>query len=179
MMDNTFETSRGKITLRAARGEDLDAFRALRLEALRDYPGMFGSDYAVNKAQPSDFWIGRLFLHNSEGKVFFAEFEGTLIGMCGIMLGSTSKTRHNGTIWGVYVKPAWQGLHLARELIDLCAGWGREQGVKLLKLAVVATNASAVRCYKAYGFSVYGTDPQAICHEGKYDDELLMVKFFD
>jgi len=64
-------------------------------------------------------------------------------------------------------------------LIDLCAGWGREQGVKLLKLAVVATNASAVRCYKAYGFSVYGTDPQAICHEGKYYDELLMVKFFD
>lgn len=175
-MAEFMETPNGTVTLREARGEDLEAFRDLRLEALRDYPGMFGSDYAVNKAQPTEFWINRLFLHNSEGKVYLAEFEGALIAMCGIMLGATPKVRHNGTIWGVYVKPDWQGLHLARKLIDLCAEWGLANGVKLLKLAVVAENESAIRCYKDCGFTVYGTDPQAICHEGVMHDELLMVR---
>jgi len=175
-MMETIDTPLGKITLRAAREGDLEAFRELRLEALRENPASFGSDYAVSKAQPKEFWIGRLYLGSEEGKVFFATHKDDPVGMCGIMLGTSPKTRHNGTIWGVYIKRDWQGQHIARELIELCANWGREHGVKLLKLAVVANNASAIRCYTGCGFSVYGIDPQAICFEGKYYDELLMSR---
>lgn len=170
------ESERENITLRAAVREDINAFRELRLEALRDYPSFFGSEYEANKAQPEEFWIGRMYLDSDDGKVFVAEVDGQLAGICGIMLGTSPKTRHNGTIWGVYVKRDWQGQHIARELIELGAIWGREQGVKLLKLAVQAGNTSAIRCYTGCGFSVYGVDPQAIHFEGKYYDELLMVK---
>jgi RimJ/RimL family protein N-acetyltransferase len=175
-MDNTIDTPLGKITLRAAREGDLAAFRELRLEALQENPASFGSDYAVNKAQPKEFWVGRLNLEGENGKFYFATHKDELVGMCGIMLGTSPKTRHNGTIVSVYVKRDWQGQHIARELIELCAGWGREHEVRLLKLAVVANNASAIRCYTGCGFSVYGIDPQAICFEGKYYDELLMVQ---
>lgn len=175
-MLETIDTPLGKITLRAAREGDLEAFRELRLEALQENPASFGSDYTVSKAQPKEFWTGRLYLGSNDGKVFFTTHKDEPVGMCGIMLGTSPKTRHNGTIWGVYIKRDWQGQHIARELIDLCANWAREHGVKLLKLAVVANNASAIRCYTGIGFSVYGVDPQAICFEGKYYDELLMVK---
>lgn len=175
-MNRTFETPRGTILLRSANKEDIPNFRELRLEALRDLPAMFGSDYAANEAQPIAFWEDRIFIDRNDGKVFFAEVDGQLIGMCGIMLGTSPKTHHNGTIWGVYIKPAWQGLHIARALIEECTGWGSEHGCKILKLAVVANNTSAIRCYTACGFSVYGLDPQAICYEGKMIDELLMSK---
>ncbi len=178
-MDNSLDTPLGKITLRAAREGDLETFRELRLEALRENPASYGSDYAVHKAQPKEFWVGRLPIGSKDGKVFFATHKNELIGMCGIMLGTSPKTRHNGTIVSVYVKPDWQGQHIARELIELCANWGREQRVKLLKLAVVANNASAIRCYTGIGFSVYGVDPQAICYEEKYFDELLMSRHLD
>ena len=65
MMMDTIDTPLGKITLRAAREGDLEAFRELRLEALQENPSSFGSDYAVNKAQPKEFWVGRL---NLEGE---------------------------------------------------------------------------------------------------------------
>lgn len=174
MMEKIVESERGNFTLRAAVRDDLDAFRELRLEALRDYPSFFGSEYETNKIQPEEFWVGRMYLDNDDGKVFVAEVDGQLAGMCGIMLGTSPKTRHNGTIWGVYVRRGWQGQHIARELIELCANWGREHGVRQLKLAVQAGNTSAIRCYTSCGFSMYGIDPQAICFEGKYYDELLM-----
>ena len=99
-----------------------------------------------------------------------------LIGMCGIQLDTSPKTRHSATIWGVYVKSDWQGLHIARILIENCIEWGKNHGLKVAKLAVVADNASAIRCYEGAGFTVYGRDPMAICHAGVYYDELLMAR---
>jgi ribosomal protein S18 acetylase RimI-like enzyme len=175
-MSTTLHTPKGPVILREARDEDLDAFRRLRLEALRDNPANFGSDYAASKALPKEYWTKRLSVNSEEGKTYLAFSSEMVIAMCGILLGSSPKTRHNATIYGVYVKPEWQGLHIARELIELCAGWGREHGVKLLKLAVVANNAAAIRSYTACGFTAYGTDPKAICVEGKFYDELLMFR---
>ncbi len=170
------ETMGGEVALRTIRREDLEPFRELRLESLRDYPAFFGSDYQANRAQPAEFWTGRMYLDSEDGQVFVAEAGGRLVGMCGILLGTSPKTRHNGTIWGVYVRVEWQGRHIAHDLLELCAQWGREHGVRLLKLAVQAGNASAIRCYARCGFSLYGVDPRAICFDEKYYDELLMVK---
>jgi hypothetical protein len=50
--------------------------------------------------------------------------------------------------------------------------------VPFVKLAVVTTNTPAVRCYARCGFAVYGIEPQAICYDGVFYDELLMAKQF-
>jgi RimJ/RimL family protein N-acetyltransferase len=48
--------------------------------------------------------------------------------------------------------------------------------MRLVKLAVVTTNASAIRCYIQCGFRVYGVEPQVIYYDGVYYDELLMSR---
>ena len=178
-MDRTLETPHGKIILRLSRETDLTDFRELRLEALRNNPASFGSDYDTVKANPMQFWISRLYAGSEDGALYFAVRGEDLVGMCGIQLGTSPKTRHSSTIWGVYVQPQWQGLHIAREMIQACIGWGKNHGVKVAKLAVVADNTNAIRCYESCRFSVYGRDPMAMCHAGVFYDELLMSRLVD
>jgi RimJ/RimL family protein N-acetyltransferase len=178
-MQQTLETPRGVVTLRPSLDSDLVDFRELRLEALRNNPASFGSDYDTVKANPMQFWISRLYAGSEDGALYFALHGEDLIGMCGIQLGTSPKTRHSATIWGVYVKPVWQGLHIARNLIENCIEWGNHHGVKVAKLAVVADNASAIRCYEGCGFTVYGRDPKAMRHAGVFYDELLMSRLID
>jgi ribosomal protein S18 acetylase RimI-like enzyme len=46
--------------------------------------------------------------------------------------------------------------------------------VEEIRLAVVTTNAAAVRFYKKAGFIAYGMERRALKIDGKYYDELLM-----
>ncbi len=178
-MVQTLETPRGVVSLRLSLDSDLMDFRELRLDALRNNPASFGSDYDAVKGNPMQFWISRLYASSEDGALYFAVHGEGLIGMCGLQLGTSPKTRHSATIWGVYVKLQWQGLHIARSLIENCIEWGKTRGVKVAKLTVVVGNTGAIRCYEGAGFTVYGRDPKAIWHAGVFYDELLMARFTD
>ncbi len=171
-------TPLGTVEVRAAIPDDAARLRALRLEALASAPQAFSSDYASTAAQGVEFWEARInnFIHHANGLQGVAAHQGRLVGMAGITYGDRPKTRHSGTIWGVYVTPAWRGQHLAEAMLDLCLEWAAGHELVIVKLAVVAVNAAAIRCYTRCGFSVYGVEPKAICYEGVYYDELLMAK---
>ncbi|MEZ4639808.1 MAG: GNAT family N-acetyltransferase [Caldilineaceae bacterium] len=79
-------------------------------------------------------------------------------------------------IWGVYVRPSWRGRHIAEDMLEVCVGWARENGVSVVKLAVVSTNGGAIRCYLRCGFQVYGVEPQVLFHDGVMQDDLLMAR---
>jgi ribosomal protein S18 acetylase RimI-like enzyme len=96
--------------------------------------------------------------------------------MAGLVRGHWPKTRHSGTLWGVYVQPEWRGHHVAEALLDTCLAWAQAHEVMIVKLAVVTTNTPAIRCYVRCGFAVYGIEPKAIYYDGVYYDELLMAK---
>jgi RimJ/RimL family protein N-acetyltransferase len=118
-------------------------------------------------------------MNDNESAIFFAEHEGHLLGMTGIARGRSPKTRHGADIWGVYVMSQWRGLHFAEEMIRSCRDWAQARGIVILRLAVVATNQSAIRCYERCGFVKYGTEPRSLCYEGKYYDEYLMSLYLD
>ncbi len=177
-MDKTIETPRGLVTIRPIREDDLAAFRELRLDALRLHPDAFSADYAQDQAKPMSFWEERI-RQNTTGEagiLYVAASADQLLGMTGIYLESSPKTRHNGWIWGVYVGPEWRGLRLADELIGCCIDWGRAHGVVIAKLGVTTTNTPAIRCYTRLGFAVFGVEPKANSAGGDYHDELLMAK---
>ncbi|MFZ5821132.1 MAG: GNAT family N-acetyltransferase [Chloroflexota bacterium] len=175
-MDTLVTTPRGAIAIRPARPTDAQAYRSLRLEALRNHPEAFSADHAANEMNPPAYWEDRLRALGKDDMIYFAAHQAALVGMCGVYRGSSPKIQHSGLIWGAYVQPAWRGLHIAEHLIAACMEWGREQGIRVVKLAVVASNIPAIRCYTRCGFEVYGTEPQAIFYDGVMYDELLMAR---
>ena len=177
-MDNSINTPRGIVTIHPVREEDALSYRDLRLEALRNHPEAFSADYQVYLAKPIDFWVDRLRVKNHENPVmtYFAVHADKFIGMCSIVYANSPKTRHTATIVGMYVQSEWRSLHIAEALINACIDWARSQGIKVVKLAVVTTNSSAIRCYARNGFRVYGIEPQALYHDNQYYDELLMAR---
>lgn len=178
-MTRSFNTPRGKILIREANPTDAVSFRELRLGALLDSPIAFTADYQKNFNQPPKYWEDLLTMQPDESTIFLAVHEGDLIGMTGIARASSPKTRHSAWIWGVYVKLEWRGLHIAEELIQSCFEWAKARQIVTAKLGVAAVNTPAIRCYERCGFKTYGTEPGAVCYEGKYYDEHLMYRSLD
>lgn len=180
-MDFQHTTPLGSVIIRLARIADAAAVRELRLEALAAHPEVFAADYVVTSAETVGFWTRRIEQYQAQesGAIFVAVAEEQLIGMTGLVRGHWPKTRHSGTLWGVYVNSRWRGLAVAEALINACFGWARARGLVAVKLAVVTSNTAAIRCYSRCGFSVYGIEPQVIYHQGIYHDELLMARAID
>jgi ribosomal protein S18 acetylase RimI-like enzyme len=174
-MNQFFPTPLGEILIREANPADALPFRELRLHALQDSPTAFSADYQRNLNHPQQYWQDMLTMHADESTLFVAQQESNLIGMTGIARGNTPKTRHSATIWGVFVKPEWRGLHIAEELIHACFDWARARKIVAARLGVTATNASAIRCYERCGFRITGTEPRAVYYENQYHDFLCDV----
>ena len=173
-MNEPFATSHGTILIREANPADAVQFRDLRLYALQDSPTAFSADYQRNLSHPPQYWEEMLTMHADASSIFLARHENDLIGMTGIARGNTPKTRHSATIWGVYVRPEWRGLHISEELIHACFHWAKARKVVAARLGVTATNASAIRCYERCGFRITGTEPRAVYYEGQFHDFYLM-----
>ena len=154
---------------------DVTQYRDLRLDALQDTPTAFSSDYQTSLNRPISFWEGRLSF-DEYGMICFAEHAGNLIGITGIRQRELPKTKHSADIFSVYVRPAWRGLRIAEGFIKTCADWAKAREVNILKLGVMTTNTSAVRCYERCGFKIYGTEPRDIFYEGKFYDLYLMYQ---
>jgi GNAT superfamily N-acetyltransferase len=93
---------------------DAAAFRDLRLEALQTYPDAFGSTYETEASRPLHYFVERL-----EENVILGGFDrAELMGMVGFYRQSGPKDQHKGVIWGMYVKPRWQGSGLALSLLN-------------------------------------------------------------
>jgi ribosomal protein S18 acetylase RimI-like enzyme len=173
-MSKTLSTARGEIKIRESNPTDVVPFRELRLQALQESPTAFGADYQRTLSQGTPYWEDMLARHSDESTIFLAWHEESLVGMTGIARGGSPKTRHSATVWGVYIRPEWRGLHIAEELIRACLQWGRDRKIVAARLGVTTTNASAIRCYERAGFRITGTEPRALYYEGQYHDFYLM-----
>ena len=67
-----------EIIIRHATTSDLDLFRELRLEALKNHPTAFGADYEESAARPNEYWQERLKIDKDHEALFFAEHEESI-----------------------------------------------------------------------------------------------------
>ena len=85
----------------------------------------------------------------------------TLAGVAGLLVPDTTKSRHKGVLWGMFVQPDVRGTGLAALLLARVIEHAAET-VEEVRLTVVASNIAAVRLYTRAGFSRYGLERRAL-----------------
>ena len=150
--------------IRRLTGEDAALFHALRLEALTNEPGSFGSS-ASEQAGRSLEQVAKTL---SETTMFGGFIANDLVGMAGFARMNPVKEQHKGTVWSMYLRPSARGSGMAGALLDAVIDHARGV-VEELRLVVVVDNAPAVRLYESRGFVRWGVEPYALkLEEGTY-----------
>jgi RimJ/RimL family protein N-acetyltransferase len=153
---------------------DAALYRDIRLEALQKNPEAFGSTFERENAQPLS-WFEAVLGHTD---IFGAFLDGMLAGTAGYGAHESSKQAHKALLWGMYVRAAARNAGLGKKLVAAVLDHARGR-VEMVQLTVVSENEAARRLYRALGFVEYGYEKRSLKHDGRYDDEVLMVKLLD
>jgi RimJ/RimL family protein N-acetyltransferase len=157
---------------------DVDAFRSVRLDALRLHPEAFGASYEDEAALDRADFVERL---AAPGFARFGAFDehGSLVGVIGLMIRSGAKQRHKAFLFSMYVDAAHRGTGLAQQMVEAVIAAAREAGAIVLQLTVAADNAPARRLYRRMGFTTYGIDRRSLKIGDHFHDEELMALDLD
>ena len=126
-------------------------------------PQQFSDEEMVRRAAPD------------APSVTFGAFAGErLVGMATYIQNTREKTRHKGAMVAVYVAPDWRAAKLGRKLVERVIAHAQALGV-MLQCTVTAENVAARRLYHSLGFLPYGLERDALCVDGRFLDEELLV----
>nr|WP_314256434.1 GNAT family protein [uncultured Devosia sp.] len=161
--------------IRRLTGDDVDAYRAIRLEALTVSPESYASSpesFAQRSTQSLREQLGKM--------AFFGVIDttGQLAGIAAFGRDEGERETHRGWLLQVYVQPAMRGTGASLALVDAVVEHAQTEVIQI-HLMVGAHNAPAIRLYEKAGFAIYGTDPRCLHVNGRYIDEHMMVRFLD
>ncbi|RFB93625.1 GNAT family N-acetyltransferase [Rhizobium leguminosarum bv. trifolii] len=159
------------VTIRHIQAGEAEAFRRIRLEALRTEPSSFASRYEDWAALSLAEWRSRL----SE-PVFIAFQDNEPVGIMGLLRQRSSKMAHRATIIMVYIAKSLRGTGLAGRLLHVVSDHARHIGIRQLELFVSAENPAAIRFYQRQGFSEVGRIPAGVLEEGREIDDVIMAR---
>lgn len=149
---------------------DAEAYAALRRESLVDSPLAFLSSPEDDLAATVE--RTRPMLARAPTSVVFGAFAEDLVGIVGIRQDDHAKGAHKAHVWGMYVTPPWRrngiAANLMRAALDHAANL---PGVAWVHLGVSDAMPAARRLYESLGFERWGTEPEALQHEGRLADE--------
>lgn len=163
-----------EIQIRKLTEEDVEAYREIRLEMLLNKPEAFGEAYEESIKKEVGFFEGRI-----KNSYIAGAFEGgKLIATAGYFIKEGLKSQHKAFLWGVYVQEIYRGRGLSYDL-TLKVLSDLPSTISLIQTAVVSGNVAAEKIYQKAGFSRWATEEKALSINGKYYDEIHMVKFLD
>jgi RimJ/RimL family protein N-acetyltransferase len=152
--------------IRELRDEDAEAYVELRREALLEAPLAFASSPADDFASSPE--AVREQLQRAPESVIIGAFQNHLVGAVGLYRDRHLKSSHKAHLWGMYVTPSHRGQGIASELLDAALGHVRAlTGVFWVHLSVSSAAPGAQRLYERAGFRVWGTEPDALRHDGE------------
>jgi RimJ/RimL family protein N-acetyltransferase len=164
-------------TIRLLSLQDLPAYKALRDEALQDFPEAFTSDFETERHRSAESYAPRISAPDAHGNKLWGAFDAQnqLLGSIALEVATRAQQRHIGTVLGMFVSRAAQGQGIASDLIARCADFAKASGqFDQLILTVTASNQHVVRLYERVGFVRYGMLPRAICVNGVFHNKLFM-----
>ncbi|MDI3213765.1 GNAT family N-acetyltransferase [Arthrobacter sp. AL12] len=159
------------IDLRTMSAEDWRAWRSVRLAALTDAPGAFGSRLQEWADAPEDRWRQRLAIPRTIDLLAFDADENAPVG-----IAAGTPDEDNGSraqLISMWVDPAVRGRGVATALITAIARWAASIGATTLALSVMPENVTARRTYERNGFTV-SHEPGDVLSGGRR--ELVMLR---
>lgn len=130
------------IVIGSLRPDDWQLWRELRLQALADAPGAFGSRLAEWQDADESHWRARLQVADTVNVV--ALLDDRPVGM------ASGMPEH--VLQSMWVHPDGRGHGVGDRLIQSIAQWARDRGARRLTLSVVSGNAAAQSLYERNGF---------------------------
>jgi ribosomal protein S18 acetylase RimI-like enzyme len=163
------------LEIRVLNQDDAEAFRELRLAAMKERPTAFTADYQTNLQRPLSHFAAQI--HSLPDSFILGAFQNdTLVGIVGFFRSEGPKVRHNGNIWTMYVGPELRGQGVGRRLLlDAVERARSVSGLLQILLSVVADNVAARTLYLSAGFQITGREPRTVQVDGRFYDEDRMV----
>src|SRR5262245_8497161 len=103
------------IAIRALDPTDVEAYRALRLEALATSPLAFSSSHEEEVALSLENFRARI-PATGRSAIFGAFASAELVGIAGFAANDRIKQRHKGAPVGLFVRPQWRGRGVGERL---------------------------------------------------------------
>jgi ribosomal protein S18 acetylase RimI-like enzyme len=150
---------------------EVDLFRQIRLEALKNEPNAFASRYEDWDRFPDAEWRKRMTI-----PIFVAFAEKQPVGLMALKQLQPPKMKHRAKLEMVYVLKRFRGAGLAGELLCEVVRYAEQHGMKQIELGVREDRAGSIRFYRRAGFVEIGTVPQGYLEDGVAFKEILMVK---
>jgi RimJ/RimL family protein N-acetyltransferase len=152
--------------IRELQAEDAEAYLNLRREALLESPLSFASSPEDDLASAVE--SVRELLQRAPGSVLIGAFDKNLIGSVGLYRDRHLKSSHKAHLWGMYVVPGSRRRGVGSEILDAAVRHARAlQGVCWVHLCVTSAAPEARRLYERAGFRIWGTEPDALRHNGE------------
>jgi ribosomal protein S18 acetylase RimI-like enzyme len=155
-------------------------YKALRLEALHEAPLAFLGMPEEEDRYADIVWIQRLVDATLPDKtrMLFAEKNGKLIGMIGILYEQNEKIKHKAHIVSFYVTPNARSQGVGKALLERALADAQERHyVKKVWLDVTTVLEPAVKLYELCGFKQVALLKDNLQFEGFFYDAFIMEKF--
>ena len=151
------------INIRRLIPQDAIAYRDLILYAYQHYPEAFTSSYAERSGLPSTFWEARLSIEDNPKEAVFGALVGNqLEGIAGLSIETREKTRHKGTLFGMFVSEQHRRQGLGDQLVNAVLAEARARSqLRIVQLTVTDGN-TARSLYERHGFKEFGLEPYAV-----------------
>jgi GNAT superfamily N-acetyltransferase len=137
------------VLAREATTADWQAWRDIRLQALRDAPDAFSSTYAEQIKLGEAYWRQRV----EDGGLFLAWIPEVNASEPAGMAGGYQAAPGTVELISMFVRPQVRGRGVGEALIDAVIGWARERDAASVHLWVTETNSRARLLYERRGFS--------------------------
>ena len=165
-----------EMEIRALDRTDADAYWNLRQEALQMEPFAYGTSAEAYITTTVKEAAERIASVSPDGFLLGALDEGALVGMAMFERETGAKERHKGHIRGVYLRAAYRGQGIGRELVAALLDRAKnDSSLEHILLAVGTRQQAALHLYRQFGFVLYGTEPRAIKVGSAYADEEQMI----
>lgn len=143
--------------------ENLDEYKAIRLQALQTDPGVFRRSYKEEAAMPDEFWSQRL--TNPKGTIFGLFNDAELIGITAILI----EPEGHGYMTHSYILPEYRGQNLSKIFFEKRIEWVQEKGLKRIVVNHRKNNLASKAAILKSGF-IYTHSEKIQWPDGSFEE---------